>query len=76
MTLDKSFGAAFHGNMREKSAKKSTAGTGKKLSPYNKYMKTELAKVKAEKPTLNHKEAFKEVASRWKDAAENPKNKA
>ncbi|KAG0328035.1 hypothetical protein BGZ99_006387 [Dissophora globulifera] len=58
---------------KEKSTKKSTGGA-KKLSPYNKFMKTELAKVKAEKPTLNHREAFKEVASRWKDSAENPKN--
>ncbi|KAF9181823.1 hypothetical protein BGZ51_005157 [Haplosporangium sp. Z 767] len=58
----------------EKSTKKT--GTAKKLSPYNKFMKTELAKVKTEKPTLNHKDAFKEVAARWKDAPENPKNSA
>ncbi|KAF9981887.1 hypothetical protein BGZ65_003468, partial [Modicella reniformis] len=58
----------------EKSAKKSSSGGTKKLSPYNKFMKTELAKVKAEKPNLNHKDAFKEVAARWKDSAENPKN--
>ncbi|CAG8548197.1 21405_t:CDS:2 [Gigaspora rosea] len=56
---------------KEKSAKKSAA---KKLSPYNKFMKTELAKVKTENPTLNHKEAFKMAAQRWKDSAENPKN--
>ncbi|KAI1306102.1 hypothetical protein EDD11_004869 [Mortierella claussenii] len=59
---------------KEKSTKKSATGGAKKLSPYNKFMKTELAKVKAEKPTLGHKDAFKEVASRWKDAPENPKN--
>ncbi|KAF8978605.1 hypothetical protein BGZ46_006280 [Entomortierella lignicola] len=59
---------------KEKTTKKSTTGGAKKLSPYNKFMKSELAKVKAEKPTLGHKEAFKEVASRWKDAPENPKN--
>ncbi|KAG0007352.1 hypothetical protein BGZ80_004756 [Entomortierella chlamydospora] len=59
---------------KEKSTKKSTSGGAKKLSPYNKFMKAELAKVKAEKPSLGHKEAFKEVASRWKDAPENPKN--
>ncbi|CAG8737974.1 22468_t:CDS:2 [Gigaspora margarita] len=51
---------------KEKSAKKSTGA--KKLSPYNKFMKTELAKVKAENPTLNHKEAFKQAAQRWKDS--------
>ncbi|KAI8353087.1 hypothetical protein B0O80DRAFT_387380 [Mortierella sp. GBAus27b] len=59
---------------KEKTVKKSGGGT-KKLSPYNKFMKTELAKIKAEKPELNHKEAFKEVATRWKTASENPKNK-
>ncbi|ORZ27392.1 hypothetical protein BCR41DRAFT_392717 [Lobosporangium transversale] len=59
---------------KEKSAKKSPASGTKKLSPYNKFMKAELAKLKAEKPDLGHKEAFKEVAARWKDAAENPKN--
>jgi len=57
---------------KEKTAKRS--GGVKKLSPYNKYMKTELAKVKAENPSINHKEAFKLVAQRWKDAAENPKS--
>ncbi|KAF9966683.1 hypothetical protein BGZ70_001582 [Mortierella alpina] len=59
---------------KEKTTKKSATGGAKKLSPYNKFMKSELAKVKVEKPNLNHKDAFKEVAHRWKDAAENPKN--
>ncbi|CAG8504359.1 15868_t:CDS:2 [Dentiscutata heterogama] len=59
---------------KEKSAKKSAGA--KKLSPYNKFMKTELAKVKTENPTLNHKEAFKMAAQRWKDSAENPKNQS
>ncbi|CAG8606981.1 11831_t:CDS:2 [Scutellospora calospora] len=57
---------------KEKSSKKSTGA--KKLSPYNKYMKTELPKIKAEDNTLNHKEAFKKAAQRWKDSPENPKN--
>ncbi|RUP48840.1 hypothetical protein BC936DRAFT_143853 [Jimgerdemannia flammicorona] len=56
---------------KEKTAKKSP---GKKLSPYNKFMKSELSKVKAEHPELNHKEAFKMVAQRWAAASENPKN--
>ncbi|KAF9152797.1 hypothetical protein BG015_004662 [Linnemannia schmuckeri] len=59
---------------KEKSTKKSATGGAKKLSAYNKFMKTELAKVKVEKPSLNHKDAFKEVAARWKTASENPKN--
>ncbi|KAL1924108.1 uncharacterized protein VTP21DRAFT_7143 [Calcarisporiella thermophila] len=59
---------------KAKVAKKSST-EGKKLSPYNKFMKAEVAKVKAENPDLNHKEAFKKAASRWKDSPENPKNK-
>jgi len=56
---------------KEKTTKRTAA---KKLSLYNKYMKTELVKVKTENPDLNHKDAFKMVAQRWKDSAENPKN--
>ncbi|RHZ64128.1 hypothetical protein Glove_326g132 [Diversispora epigaea] len=57
---------------KEKTTKKST--TGKKLSPYNLYMKSEIVKVKAENPNVRHKDAFKIVAQRWKDSTENPKN--
>ncbi|CAI2166112.1 17731_t:CDS:2 [Funneliformis geosporum] len=53
-----------------KTAKKATA-----ISPYNKFMKTELPKVKADNPNISHREAFKVAAQRWKDAPENPKNK-
>jgi hypothetical protein len=34
-------------------------------SAYNLFMKAELAKVKAERPNLDHKQAFKVAASRW-----------
>ncbi|KAJ1728061.1 hypothetical protein LPJ61_004242 [Coemansia biformis] len=51
---------------------KATKGS-KKISPYNKYMKTELAKVKQDNPSLSHKDAFKLVASNWKNAPENPR---
>jgi len=65
---------------KAKSAKKTAAresGTSKrKLSPYNAFMKSELPKVKAENPNLDHKTAFKQVAERWKTSPENPKNKA
>ncbi|CAG8482296.1 5135_t:CDS:2 [Ambispora gerdemannii] len=37
-------------------------------------MKSELVKVKAENPDVNHKDAFKLVAIRWKESPENPKN--
>ncbi|CAB4404210.1 unnamed protein product [Rhizophagus irregularis] len=44
------------------------------MGPYNKFMKSELVKVKEEHPTILHKDAFVMVAKRWKDAPENPKN--
>ncbi|KAG5181402.1 hypothetical protein JKP88DRAFT_215282 [Tribonema minus] len=47
---------------------------GKKLSAYTTFMKTELAKLKTEKPDLPQSEKFKLVASRWKTSKENPKN--
>ncbi|KAI8340088.1 hypothetical protein BC941DRAFT_419348 [Chlamydoabsidia padenii] len=59
---------------KDKITKKST-GT-KKLSPYNKFMKTELPKVKAADSSLNHKEAFKKAAANWATSSENPKNAA
>ncbi|CAG8653473.1 10233_t:CDS:2 [Cetraspora pellucida] len=34
---------------------------------------SELPKVKAENPSLEHKAAFKLVAERWKNSPENPK---
>ncbi|PIA17874.1 hypothetical protein COEREDRAFT_21886, partial [Coemansia reversa NRRL 1564] len=46
--------------------------TAKKLSPYNKYMKNEISKVKNNNPGITHKEAFKMVALSWKTAPENP----
>ncbi|GFZ45098.1 hypothetical protein JCM24511_02824 [Saitozyma sp. JCM 24511] len=52
---------------------------GGKSSPYNEYMKVQLAKLKAEQEKtgkkVEHKENFKKVASMWATAAENPKNK-
>ncbi|CAG8518766.1 5265_t:CDS:2 [Ambispora leptoticha] len=58
---------------KEKTTKRSSGA--KKLTQYNKFMKSELVKVKAENPTVNHKDAFKLVAQRWKESPENPKNK-
>ncbi|KAI9297922.1 hypothetical protein K502DRAFT_362820 [Neoconidiobolus thromboides FSU 785] len=58
-------------------ATKATRSSGpKKLSPYNKFMKDQLPKYKANNPGKNHKDAFKAVAQLWKDSPENPKNKA
>eukprot|EP00184_Porphyridium_aerugineum_P003169 CAMPEP_0184695268 /NCGR_PEP_ID=MMETSP0313-20130426/2965_1 /TAXON_ID=2792 /ORGANISM="Porphyridium aerugineum, Strain SAG 1380-2" /LENGTH=69 /DNA_ID=CAMNT_0027153699 /DNA_START=258 /DNA_END=467 /DNA_ORIENTATION=+ len=49
-------------------------GSGKALSPYNTFMKNNVARVKAENPGITHKEAFKTVALMWATAKENPKN--
>ncbi|CAG8524666.1 6316_t:CDS:2 [Ambispora leptoticha] len=49
-------------------------GPKKPQTAYNKFMQTELPKVKAENPLLQHKDAFKLAAGRWKDSPENPKN--
>ncbi|KAJ2860660.1 hypothetical protein FB639_005603, partial [Coemansia asiatica] len=50
------------------------AGSTKKISPYNKFMKANLAEYKKKNPNVSHKEAFAGVAAMWKTAAENPKN--
>ena len=51
------------------------AKTPRAPSAYNIFMKTELAKVKKETPTINHKEAFVKAAGNWKNSPQNPKNK-
>ncbi|KAK4519596.1 uncharacterized protein ATC70_009833 [Mucor velutinosus] len=56
---------------KEKIQKKSP----KKMSPYNQFMKTELAKVKEANAGITHKDAFKLAAQNWSKAPENPKNK-
>ncbi|KAJ1921419.1 hypothetical protein H4219_000736 [Mycoemilia scoparia] len=57
-----------------KSPAAKAAGGAKKQSPYNIFMKNELPKFKAKNPTMEHKEAFRQVAFLWKTAKENPKN--
>ncbi|KAG8745496.1 hypothetical protein FRC10_007843 [Ceratobasidium sp. 414] len=63
----------------EKKTKSSTSaaagGAKKKSSPYNIYMKSELAKLKEKHPDMSHKERFKLAATSWAQAPENPKNK-
>lgn len=59
-----------------KAAKSTTEKAPKKLSAYNVFMKTELAKVKAANPKLDHKEAFKVAAGNWKNSPQNPKKGA
>ncbi|CAO3633039.1 unnamed protein product [Mucor hiemalis] len=57
---------------KDKITKKSQT---KKLSPYNIFMKTELAKVKETNAGITHKDAFKMAAGNWAKSSENPKNK-
>lgn len=57
---------------KDKITKKSQT---KKLSPYNVFMKTELAKVKEANAGISHKDAFKMAAGNWAKSSENPKNK-
>jgi hypothetical protein len=44
------------------------------LSAYNVFMKSEVAKVKQEHPSLPHREAFKMAAERWQASPMNPQN--
>ncbi|KZP25328.1 hypothetical protein FIBSPDRAFT_855855 [Athelia psychrophila] len=46
--------------------KTKSGGSGKKLSAYNKFMKTELARLKESEPDMPHTERFKLAAGNWK----------
>ncbi|KAI9598346.1 hypothetical protein BDF19DRAFT_432202 [Syncephalis fuscata] len=62
---------------KEKSAAKTSAaaaGKKRKITPYNKFMKDQLAKYKAQHAGVKHVDAFKHVASMWKTSPDNPKN--
>ncbi|KAF9055954.1 hypothetical protein BJ165DRAFT_1429748 [Panaeolus papilionaceus] len=54
---------------------KSTGGGGakKKLSAFNKFMQTEMARLKEEEPDMQHKDRFKLATSNWKTSKSNPK---
>ncbi|KAG2155688.1 hypothetical protein DEU56DRAFT_768672 [Suillus clintonianus] len=59
----------------EKPAKKtkSSGGGRKKLSAFNKFMQTEMARLKEEEPDMSHQDRFKLATSNWKTAKENPR---
>ncbi|KAH9932006.1 uncharacterized protein BXZ73DRAFT_101386 [Epithele typhae] len=48
-------------------AKKKTGGAGnrKKLTEFNKFMQTEVARLKEENPDMPHRERFKKVIDNW-----------
>ncbi|KIY46296.1 hypothetical protein FISHEDRAFT_75732 [Fistulina hepatica ATCC 64428] len=52
---------------KTKSSSGSNAGK-KKLSAFNKFMKSELARLKEERPDITHQERFKLATSNWKTA--------
>ncbi|ORX59788.1 hypothetical protein DM01DRAFT_323411 [Hesseltinella vesiculosa] len=56
-------------------AKVTAKKTTKKPTLYNIFMKDELAKIKKDKPGMNHKEAFKLAAANWSKSPQNPKTK-
>ncbi|EPT03436.1 hypothetical protein FOMPIDRAFT_1022407 [Fomitopsis schrenkii] len=45
--------------------KKGSAGGRKKLTPFNKFMQTEVARLKEQDPNMPHKERFKLVIENW-----------
>ncbi|PWN89207.1 hypothetical protein FA10DRAFT_267791 [Acaromyces ingoldii] len=58
--------------MPPKKSSAAAAGGKKKSSPYNVFMKEELAKLKSD--PRPHKEKFKAVAALWAKSPKNPKN--
>eukprot|EP00284_Hemiselmis_tepida_P007381 CAMPEP_0174929200 /NCGR_PEP_ID=MMETSP1355-20121228/27077_1 /TAXON_ID=464990 /ORGANISM="Hemiselmis tepida, Strain CCMP443" /LENGTH=56 /DNA_ID=CAMNT_0016175391 /DNA_START=17 /DNA_END=187 /DNA_ORIENTATION=+ len=48
-----------------KTAKKESKAKGKGPSPYNAFMKEEIARLKKADPNLAHKDAFKNAAANW-----------
>ncbi|GJQ10521.1 hypothetical protein GpartN1_g2806.t1 [Galdieria partita] len=62
--------------MPKAASKEDKPAAKRAVSPYNEYMKKMLPVIKQQNPNLSHQEAFKRCAESWKDAPENPKNKA
>jgi hypothetical protein len=52
----------------KKAAKKAKPAVKRAPSPYNKYMKKELAKLKKAHPRMTHQARFKKAAKSWKGA--------
>jgi len=56
-----------------KKAKSGGSGGKKKLTAFNKFMQTEMARLKEDEPDISHQERFKLATANWKTAKENPK---
>ncbi|KIY73515.1 hypothetical protein CYLTODRAFT_416891 [Cylindrobasidium torrendii FP15055 ss-10] len=60
----------------EKPAKKTKSGAKngrKRLTPFNKFMQTEMAKLKETEPEKTHQQRFKQATANWKTSPINPK---
>ncbi|TFY71180.1 hypothetical protein EVG20_g1829 [Dentipellis fragilis] len=62
------------GEKPERKTKSSGGGGRKKLTAYNKFMQTEMARLKDDQPDITHQDRFKLATANWKTAKENPKN--
>ncbi|KAF9024100.1 hypothetical protein BDZ89DRAFT_1069353 [Hymenopellis radicata] len=57
----------------KKTKSSGSRGAKKKLTPFNKFMQTEMARLKETEPDITHQERFKKATANWKTAPENPK---
>ncbi|GLB35713.1 putative YABBY protein [Lyophyllum shimeji] len=60
------------GEKPPRKTKSGGSGGRKKLSAFNKFMQTEMARLKDEEPEMSHQERFKTATGNWKTAKENP----
>ncbi|KAI0316485.1 hypothetical protein OF83DRAFT_1172843 [Amylostereum chailletii] len=58
------------GDKPERKTKSSGGGGRKKLTAYNKFMQTEMARLKETQPDITHQERFKLATSNWTAAKE------
>ncbi|KAN0100232.1 antagonist of mitotic exit network protein 1 [Tylopilus felleus] len=58
---------------KPKKTKSSAGGGRKKLSAFNKFMQSEMARLKESDPDIPHQERFKLATANWKKAKENPR---
>ncbi|KAI0304597.1 hypothetical protein BC826DRAFT_977115 [Russula brevipes] len=57
----------------ERKTRSSGGGGRKKLTAYNKFMQTEMARLKEDEPDMPHQARFKLATANWKGSRDNPK---
>ncbi|KAN0124893.1 antagonist of mitotic exit network protein 1 [Russula decolorans] len=60
----------------ERKTRSSGGGGRKKLTAYNKFMQTEMARLKEDEPDMSHQARFKQATTNWKTSRENTKASA